>query len=183
MIEFFDTYISPASSQRAKLAVWLLAQTSPEELAASTRPEERVAKLTETLSQLLSQIGVQADSGKLQARLESGDAVSGDLTNIKSSVSAYLTKDESMAEDQASQLVAQADAVLSQILPTLGITSKPAQDKDDIASTTSSEKKLPTVQEAVLIENVRAFKASMPVSEGARPVKDLSAFEDLEPKL
>lgn len=40
-----------------------------------------------------------------------------------------------------------------------------------------------TVSEAVVIDNVRAFKAMLPLSEGARPVKDLVEFEDLEPKL
>ena len=38
-------------------------------------------------------------------------------------------------------------------------------------------------QKAVVIEDVREFKARMPLSEGARPVKDLSEFEELEPKL
>ena len=55
--------------------------------------------------------------------------------------------------------------------------------KDDTASTTSSERKLPPIKEAEVIEDVRAFKARMPLSEGARPVKDLSEFEELEPKL
>jgi len=55
--------------------------------------------------------------------------------------------------------------------------------KDDTASTTSSERKLPTLKEAEVIEDVRDFKARMPLSEGARPAKDLSEFEELESKL
>ena len=35
----------------------------------------------------------------------------------------------------------------------------------------------------VLIEDVPAFKASMSLSAIARPVKDISEFEELEPKL
>lgn len=40
-----------------------------------------------------------------------------------------------------------------------------------------------TTQEAVVIEDVRDFKARLNVSAGARPVKDLSEFEDLDAKL
>jgi insulysin len=38
-------------------------------------------------------------------------------------------------------------------------------------------------KEPYVIENVRTFKASLPVSAGATPVKDLSEFEELDAKL
>jgi len=37
--------------------------------------------------------------------------------------------------------------------------------------------------EAVLIEDVRGYKAGQVVSKGARPARDLSAYEELDPKL
>lgn len=37
--------------------------------------------------------------------------------------------------------------------------------------------------EPMIITDVRSFKATLPLSEGARPVKDLVEFEELEPKL
>ena len=37
--------------------------------------------------------------------------------------------------------------------------------------------------EPVIIEDIRDFKAGLHVSAGARPVKDLSEYEELDPKL
>ncbi len=34
-----------------------------------------------------------------------------------------------------------------------------------------------------VIDNVREFKSSLPISAGARPVKDLSEYEELDSKL
>jgi len=101
MVDYYELHMSPTSPHRAKAAVWLVAQTTP---------EDSTAKL--------------------------------------------------------------ADAVANGV-----------KDKDDTTSTASSERKLPTIKEAEVIEDVRDFKARMPLSEGARPAKDLSEFEDLEPKL
>ena len=35
----------------------------------------------------------------------------------------------------------------------------------------------------IIIEDVKAFKASMPLSAGTRAVKDLSEFEEVVPRL
>lgn len=101
MLDFYNTHLSPASATRAKAAIHLIAQTSPDEVAADK------------------------------------------------------------------------DSPTQQVL----------DGKDESASVTSSEALLPQGNEAVVIEDIRAFKASIPLSEGARPVKDLSEFEELEPKL
>lgn len=59
--------------------------------------------------------------------------------------------------------------------------------KDETASATSSELRVEEqkkeVGTAIRIEDVRSFKASMPLSEAMRPVKDLAEFEDLGAKL
>ncbi|CAD0082820.1 unnamed protein product [Aureobasidium vineae] len=59
--------------------------------------------------------------------------------------------------------------------------------KDETASVTSSErrveKQMEEVGTAIRIEDVRSFKASMPLSEAMRPIKDLAEFEDLGAKL
>jgi insulysin len=41
----------------------------------------------------------------------------------------------------------------------------------------------PSDSKTVVIEDVKAFKASMPLTAGVRPIKDLSEFEELEAKL
>lgn len=183
MVDYYEVHMSAASPHRAKAAVWLVAQTTPEELAANTDPSEQVAKLADAIGQMLTQIGVQYDSNKLQARLTDANAARGDVANIKAGLSAYLKEDAGVPEEDADKLMADSDPVLKQILPAVGIVPSGTKDKDDAASTTSSERKLPTVKEAEVIEDVRDFKARMPLSEGARPARDLSEFEDLEPKL
>lgn len=183
LIDFFDVHVDPASTQRAKAVVHLMSQTSPEEVAAKADPQEQTAKLAEMLGQILGQMGVSADAPKLHSRLAKVNVAGGDVDGITSAVSEYLIKDAAMPSADAEKLTAQSAPVLSQVLPALGIRTNGAAVQDDNASTTSSEAKLPAIKEAEVIEDVRAFKASMPLSEGTRPVKDLSEFEDLEPKL
>lgn len=59
--------------------------------------------------------------------------------------------------------------------------------QDETASATNSELRVEEqkkeVGTAIRIEDVRSFKASMPLSEAKRPVKDLAEFEDLGAKL
>ena len=187
MLEFYNTHIHPSSAQRAKAVIYLIAQTSPEEIAAKSDPEEQSAKLAKTLAGLLGQMGIESDAGKLQARLKPEEVAGGDTAAISAALGTYLTKDSGMPEEDANKMLQESAPVLQQVLPTLGIklkgTGSPEQDDSASASTTSSEARLPELKEAVLIEDVRAFKASMPLSEGATPVKHLSEFEDLEPKL
>lgn len=66
-------------------------------------------------------------------------------------------------------------------------TAKPQGVRDETSSATSSERRVEEqkkeVGTAIKIEDVRSFKASMPLSEAMRPVKDLAEFEDLGSKL
>ena len=66
-------------------------------------------------------------------------------------------------------------------------SEEPQAVKDETASATSSELRVEEqkkeVGTAIRIEDVRSFKASMPLSEAMRPVKDLAEFEDLGAKL
>ncbi|KAK5018667.1 metalloprotease, partial [Cryomyces antarcticus] len=70
-------------------------------------------------------------------------------------------------------------AALTTVLPSIGIDAHAASDK----SSTISQPASLSPNEVVIVTDVHAFKASMAVSAGARPVKDLSEFEELEPKL
>jgi insulysin len=66
-------------------------------------------------------------------------------------------------------------------------TEEPQGVKDETASATNSELRVEEqkkeVGTAIRIEDVRSFKASMPLSEAMRPVKDLAEFEDKGAKL
>jgi insulysin len=105
-------------------------------------------------------------------------------------VKSYLRDSAGVAEEQIKALAEQGEGILQQILPSLNLSSSATQAKE--AETNShvangdvkvngkgeKEKKKP-----VLIEDVRAWKASLPASQGPRMVKDLSEFEDFEAKL
>lgn len=87
-----------------------------------------------------------------------------------------------MAEEQVKSLAEQGEGLLKQILPSLNLTSAAATpEKDEGAEkqviVDDKEKK------TVLIKDVRAWKASLPASQGPRSVKDVTEFEDLEAKL
>lgn len=180
MIDYYTTHLHPSSPQRAKASVWLIAQTSPEKLAAQADPKEVIEKLSATLAQLLSQMQIQVDNPKLQSRLDAVDIKGHAVSQIKLALSTYLIKDNGMAQADVDKLVFESDPILAQILPQIGIV---AASNDDSTSLKSDETKSALSKEAEVIENVRAFKAGMPLSAGAQPVKDLSEFEDLEPKL
>lgn len=66
-------------------------------------------------------------------------------------------------------------------------SGEPQGVKDETASATSSERRvdeqMQQVGTATKIEDVRSFKARMPLSEAMRPVKDLAEFEDHGAKL
>jgi insulysin len=85
-----------------------------------------------------------------------------------------------MAEEQVKSLAEQGEGLLRQILPELNLTSAAAAaapEKEESVKEEGEEKK------TVLIKDVRAWKASLPASQGPRMVRDLTEFEDFEAKL
>lgn len=184
MIEFYNHYLLPSSPSRAKASVHLIAQSSAEDVAADVAtdkdPKEQLSELAAMLAQLLEQLGVAIDQTILITRLEEVDVVGGDTEGIMGAVGGYLKVDAGMPAEQVEQVMTQGKMVLSQVLPKLGIKPKQPQQESEVVVNGDAEIKQ---AEVVVIEDVKAFKASMPVSAGARPVKDLSEFEELEPKL
>lgn len=194
ILDFYKRYFHPSSTTRAKTCVHLIAQSSAEDIAAKMDPKEQTEKLAATLGDLLSQLGLTVDSTALAARLGKVDVHGGDSEGIADAMSAYLTETAGLAEEQLAQVVAQGKAVLAQLLPSLGIRSRDAQAAPAVngearaGRETNGENAAPggaaaPVKEPVVIEDVKAWKATMPVSAGARPVKDLGEFEELEAKL
>lgn len=85
-----------------------------------------------------------------------------------------------MAEDQVKSLAEQGEGLLQQILPSLNLTS---ETKESEEKTNGDAELKENGEKTVLIEDVRAWKASLSASQGPRMVKDLSEFEDFEAKL
>ena len=144
----------------------------------------------------MTQIGGTAvDETALSNSLSKLDLSAGaDSKSVLATVTSYLRDSAGVAEEQIKLLAEQGEGLLQQILPSLNLsTSSTTLAKDDVNGDANTnghvsngddkvnadkEKKKP-----VLIEDVRAWKASLSVSQGPRMVKDLSEFEDVEAKL
>ena len=136
------------------------------------------------LAELLTQLGLEIDNATLATKLEKVDVSGGDTDAILGVVGNYLKESAGMADDQVEQVVEQGKVVLVQMLPQLGIKARTAPEVgEEVLTNGDAQQPLWGQSEAVIIEDVKAFKASMPLSAGARPVKELVEFEELEPKL
>jgi insulysin len=181
---FYRSYFHPSSETRAKASVHLIAQGSA---AASN---DNVKKLTSALSQALTQLGGSTvDEAALSSRLSKLDLnASTDVQGILGAVTGYLRESAGMAEEQVKSLAEQGEELLKQILPSLNLTAaaappseKEGGTKEAVGAVVEGDEK--EKKKTVLIEDVRAWKASLPASQGPRMVRDLTEFEDFEAKL
>ena len=174
MQSFYNKYITPESPTRAKLSLHMIAQASPPEGPEFT-PEQQKEQLVELLGQYLNSTGLNLDQAKVKEDFETVDVSNGNeeaiMSAVKSSIGAKLkgAKLEEILEETRKNL--------GTLLVALKIKA-PVEDKE--ANGTDVAKNIPT---PIIIDNVDVWKASMTVSEGPRPVDDLSHFEELEPKL
>jgi len=159
MIEFFNRYIHPSSSQRAKLAIYFVAQ------AKSDVSTKQITELIEGL-ELDAEASAEAATA-LQARLS---AAAHDEEKEVEGLKNYLLHDLKVTESKIDAAVETWRKLHGQIIGTNSIV------KD--AQPPSSNGIAP-----VLIDDVRDFKAGLTVTAGARPVRDLSEYEDLNSKI
>ena len=192
ILEFYRYYMAPSSPHRAKASVHLVAQ-SP---AAQIPPSEQKGKGLAAIVTVLNRLGVDnIDETSLAKRLENidlstpkGDSESNSVVNA---IRTFLEKDAGMATDRVAKVIEEGKTMLAE----LSSVSKPASEvngngvipngevDDTQQSAEEQQKVLSSVKKPHFIEDVWAWKAGMDVSKGARPVKDLSEFEELEPKL
>lgn len=160
MIEFFDHYINPKSPARAKLAIHLVAR------AKSDVSTGQISELVKTLS-LDDELSRQAATD-LQAKLT---AAHHDEKQELDGMRAYLLKDLQVAEDKVDAAV-DAWKKLSTEHRTNGLVGDKCTEPPSLNGT-----------KPVVIQDVRDFKQGLAVTAGARPVMDLSEYEDLDAKL
>ncbi len=191
MIEFFLRYISPDSPTRAKLSVHLLAKASAADRGREMSAEARTDKLLSLLSQYLSSEAIEGDTSRLRPRLAAIDVLKEGSEGLVRAVGGFLLEDLKAPKDKATAVMQKGQEMLGAVLPSLGIsTPLPAgvegesEGKEKAANgIVNGGTKGIIHKDAAMIEDVHAFKAGLAVSAGARPVKDLSEFEELEPKL
>lgn len=183
ILAFYREHFLPSSPRRAKASVWLIAQSSAADVAANTSDTEKKDKLLETVTQLLQQLGVEAEPEALNKQFEKVDIAGADLDGIVGAVGKYLTDVAGASAEEAAQVVEQGKAVIGGVLPSLGIIAPEEQQNGHVEGEANGEAGKQDDSKTVVIEDVKAWKASMPLSAGPRPVKDLSEFEEVGPKL
>ncbi|KAL2188482.1 LuxS/MPP-like metallohydrolase [Thermothelomyces heterothallicus CBS 203.75] len=159
MIEFFNEYIHPNSPSRAKLAVYLEAQ------AKSDVSTKEISQLIKTLE--IDEAASAKAASDLQARLSAADH---DVEKEVAGLRDYLLHDLKVPEGKI-------DAA-SEAWRKIHAKHGPGNDVVKDAEPPSANGTTP-----VFIDDVRSFRASLPASNGAKPLKDLSVYEDLEAKL
>jgi len=159
MMEFFNYYIKPSSPNRAKLAIYFVAQAKSD-------------VSTKQISELVKGLELNADASAraatdLQARLS---AAAHDEAKEVDGLKDYLLHDLKVTEDKIDAAAELWKKLHAQNLGTNNVV------KD--AEPPSSNGTKPAI-----INDVRDFKAGLTVTAGARPAKDLSEYEDLDCKL
>lgn len=155
-------------------------------MAANTSDAEKKTKLLETVTQILQQLGLEVDAEALEKQFESVNIAGADIDGIMGAVGRYLTDIAGVEAEEAKEVVEQGKAVIGGVLPSLGIVApddKPVTNGDVGAGQANGVSEDDKKSQTIVIEDVKAWKASMPLSAGARPVCDLSEFEEVGPKL
>jgi insulysin len=124
-------------------------------------------------------MGATTDKNALTPYLEKIEVGDGDAGKVMGAVGEYMQKALGMAKEQVDQVSKMGEQALPGLFAGLGIGG---EKKEEIAHTNGNgvEKK---TSKTIVIEDVKAFKASLPLSAAPKPVKELEEFEDLEPKL
>ncbi|CAK7263695.1 hypothetical protein SEPCBS119000_000613 [Sporothrix epigloea] len=174
MISFFNYYVHPASTTRAKLAVHLVAQATSD-------------VTTKQITDLVKALGLNGDGAAtqaatdLQARLS---AAHHDEAKEAESLRDYLTTTLGVAGDKLDAAV-EAWKQLSSYYRTAN--GKRASDQADIDKSAETAHRPPQPagngRSPVPIKDIREFRASMALTSGPRAITDIGEFMDVDAKL
>lgn len=194
MLEFYHQFINPHSKTRAKLSVHMIAQGKGDGKVAKVPKEQQNDAVSEVLSKLMSSSGVSCDPKSLAVELEKIDVSGGDQDAVIS-VAQKHANSSSLSSDQFSLIAEKIRQALPPLFMALGIKSvavkQGAQQTQNAEGEEGGGKTQTAVNGAVdgngksvvMIKDVEAWKAGLRLSEGPRPVMDLSEFDEIEAKL
>lgn len=168
MVEFYNHYISTSSPQRSKLSVHLQAQAKAKEPSI----DEKKTAAAAALKIILAEHKITPNEEAFQKRI--ADASSNE--EISKAVAGHLTEDLEVEKDVSTKVLDEAKAALGVADSGLPAAPKPLDAAADVKSVVDAS-------HPVLIENVHAWKASMQVSTGVRPVRNLEEFVEVAEKL
>jgi insulysin len=165
MIAFYAHHISPSSPHRAKLSVHLTAQSKPKEPTLDEKKTQALA----VLQTIANEEKTTIDADKLQARLNDVNEVA----KLPAAISAHLAEDQKLGQEEVAKIADEATAALG--LAESGVGEVKPAEKVDIQEADAKQ--------PVVITDVRAFKAGLFASTGAKPVRNLEEFMEDAAKL
>ncbi|KAF2746080.1 LuxS/MPP-like metallohydrolase [Sporormia fimetaria CBS 119925] len=168
--------VSPSSAHRAKLSVYLTAQAKPSEPSADEKKEATLLAVTA----ILSAENLTPDTEKLSPRLADSSAAT--PAGLVAAISAHLTEDLKVSQEQVDKIVDEAKAALG-LAEVEEKLEHPVELKDDALAAVAENEHANRVSEPILITDVHAFRASLPMSAGVKPVKDFSEYMEESAKL
>jgi insulysin len=179
IMDFFNTYLSPASLRRAKLSVHMVAQKTavPETLSDADKRD----KLCAALLQVFAANKLVVDEEKLKASLHIVDFSQDAPPPVLDAAEAVdlLGMSVKGAEEASVEATRAAFTAATPAIAKVwgeayaALKEKP---KADIAEVKSA-------LEPLWIEDGHAFRSKLEATSSVQPVRDISDFEDTEPKL
>lgn len=168
MVDFYSHYISTSSSQRSKLSVHLQAQAKAKEPSL----DEKKTAAAAALKIILAEHKIIAKDETFETRVKNASSNEA----ISDAVASHLTEDFKIEKEVANKILDEAKAAL-------GVADSGLPAVPQALDASADVKSVVDASQPVLIEDVHAWKASMQVSTGVRPVRNLEEFVEVAEKL
>jgi insulysin len=168
MTDFYAHFISPSSSKRSKLSVHLQAQSKPKEPTLDEKKQSAIA----ALQVILTEHKIEYKADDLQS-----------LVNNASTADALPDTFTTYFHDVLKITPEVAGTVLDETKAALGVADSGLPAEPEVLSGNADAKNVSNASHPVIIKDIYAFKASMQVSAGVRPVKALEEFVEVSEKL
>ena len=178
MKDFYSNYILPSSATRAKLSIHMVGQATP-------LPTRSIDQALILIAEFLQARGVPLDEAQLVSRFQEANIANNNMSEVVAVMKTYLTEDAKIDEKEV-------DTILNEGMTFMqAAATKENNDNTGMAASKSNDangekKEIESTQSPItpaLISDAYAWKTSMTASSGPQPVKDLSEFEETEPKL
>ncbi|KAI9781095.1 MAG: Insulinase (Peptidase M16) [Peltula sp. TS41687] len=183
IIEFFIRYISPDSAARSKLTVYLRAQSLTVGLAKTLPPKVLKENMLQVLEHFLQSEGHVGKPDKIQQRLDGIDIRPENQQAIFSALKQYFMDDLSLEDDKAKAVLEKGQTMMSALWHNTAVEPEPEQEMDGDGMVPKDGTERPVKKVAIPIENIHDFRAKLPLTAGAQPLKDPREFEEVTSKL
>lgn len=176
IIEFYKTYIDPRSPARAKLSIQMHAKSKASDTSKNLSPEQQKQQLLDAIQQFLEALEVPVDVAKLVERFNSVELVKGSESNILATVEGYLKDESGTPQAEIDGIMEQGQVILGEFLVRIGVKAPPSTEQlpDGVEL---------VKRDSILITDPHAWKATLPITQAAKPVTDLSQYEEIDAKL